>query len=107
MQHDPYEAPWHCESYDRFIDETLPELLASRLPLLSYRANQSGVHACTLTITAGNRQGSATIEVQGVPRPDAAGVFSVEGQRVVVSPVMDTEELDEGEVRCVGEQLGS
>ena len=36
-----YTAPWHKQSYDRFIQERLPELIASRLPLASYHVKSS------------------------------------------------------------------
>ena len=29
-------APWHKESFDKFINERLPQLLADRLPLGGY-----------------------------------------------------------------------
>ena len=34
------DAPWHSESYDRFLHERLPALLAERLPLLRAGALQ-------------------------------------------------------------------
>ena len=33
-------APWHKESYDRFLDETLPALLSERLPLVGYEVER-------------------------------------------------------------------
>ena len=39
-------TPWHKRSYDRFLQEQLPELLSERLPLVSYAALPSGTHHC-------------------------------------------------------------
>ena len=35
-------APWHKESYDRFLNEGLPKLLAARLPLADYATAPAG-----------------------------------------------------------------
>ena len=36
------KATWHKESYDRFLNEQLPQLLAERLPLAGYQVEQTG-----------------------------------------------------------------
>jgi hypothetical protein len=37
-----YSAPWHRASFDTLLNERLPELLASRGPLLGYHAECDG-----------------------------------------------------------------
>ena len=94
-------APWHKESYDRFLNERLPELLAARLSLDAYRVEPAGTYACNLSMTLNG----TTVEIVGVACPDEHGVFEVEGVRRVVVPLASREELDQAEIRCVGEQL--
>ena len=94
-------APWHKESFDLFITQRLPGLLAERTSLESYAVEPAGDHACTVSIAVGG----ASVEIHDVPQPDDDGVFEVDGIRRVVVPLASREELDRAEVRCVGDQL--
>ena len=104
MAVDP-RAPWHKASFDRFLNERLPELLAARLPLAGYRVEPTGTHTCRVTV--GFSAGSATLDVEyaGLPVPDDDGVFRVNGSERVVVPLASSEDLGEAQVRCAGEQL--
>ena len=100
-----FAAPWHRASFERFARERLPQLLVSRIPLVGYRVESAGNYACRVTVGIG--MGKETLEVTfaDVPQPDMDGVFTVGGREVVVLPAASSDELEEAEVRCVGEQL--
>ena len=98
-------APWHKASFDRFLSERLPELLAARLPLAGYRVEHTGPHACRVTVVITGGSGDVEVEYSDVPQPDTGGVFVLDGKERVVVPTASSEDLDVAEVRCVGEQL--
>lgn len=100
-----FATPWHRASYEQFLRETLPQLLVSRVPLVGYGVESAGEYACRVTI--GIEAGADTLNVtfSNVPQPDADGVFMVAGREVAVLPHADTDELEEANIRCVGEQL--
>lgn len=97
-------APWHRESYLRFINEYLPALLDERLPIGHYQAAQQQPDCWQLTIGL-NRSASAAQVTFTIPDCDADGVFCTNGAKRVVVPVATAARLDEGEILCVGEQL--
>ena len=57
-EYKPWHTPWNKASYDRFINERLPELLAERLPLASYQVapEENAVRKKTSTYWHGNVQ---------------------------------------------------
>ncbi|MCP4544139.1 MAG: hypothetical protein GY832_44070 [Chloroflexi bacterium] len=98
-------APWHKTSFDRFLQERLPELLAERLPLVGYQAESTGRYTCRVAVTLTSASGDVEIEYVDLPQPDEDGLFEINEEPTVVIPVASTEELDIAEIRCVGEQL--
>ena len=94
-------APWHRRSYERFLGESLPELLAERLPLQSYSVEVTGEFTRRLRVAVG----PASVEIDGIACPDAEGVFRASDRDIVVLPLASREELDKAKVKCVGEQL--
>ena len=44
------ETPWHRASYERLMQERLPQLLSERLPVLAYRAEASGAYTCRVAV---------------------------------------------------------
>src|SRR5437763_1194286 len=94
-------APWHRESFDRFLQEGLPQLLAARLPLAGYHARCSG---STVTVAVAPGDGGLEVTYE-IPCPDEEGIFHLNDQRAVVVPFAAAGSLDQAEVRCVGEQL--
>ncbi|HUU70790.1 MAG TPA: hypothetical protein VM186_14775 [Planctomycetota bacterium] len=100
-----YTAPWHKRSYECFVKERLPELIASRVPLEGYGAAPTGPYTCKLSLTVANAAGKATLEFNSILAPDETGLFVVDGKRIVVVPTASCDELDKAEIRCVGEQL--
>lgn len=90
-------SPWHRESYDKFITESLPKLLAERLPLTDYSVTPIDTDTCRVTVAID----SISVDY-AVIQPDESGIF--EGNKVVV-PVASSEKLDVAEIKCVGEQM--
>ena len=101
----PPPASWHKRSYDRFLNERLPELIAARLPLEAYRAEATGPNACRVSLILANAAGTTRLEIDNVPAPDETGLFRVDGKKLVVLPSASCEEMDEAEIRCVGDYL--
>src|SRR5437764_4332255 len=98
-------TPWHKDSFDRFLGESLPRLLAERVPLAGYRVEPEDVYTCRVTVVIAAGAGEITLVYAGFPQPDAQGIFEIDGARRVVMPVATTEDLDVAEIDCAGEQL--
>jgi hypothetical protein len=99
-----YKTPWHKASYDRLLSDTLPQLLAERLPLASYQVidYDPAAHSCTVLVELA---GGVQARYASIPQPDEAGLFYLDGKPLVVIPLASQEELDQAEISCVGEQL--
>ena len=98
------KTPWHKASYDQFLSDSLPQLLAERLPLAGYQVleNDSPAHTCTVVVELA---GGAKAAYPAIPQPDQDGVVYLHGNPHVVIPLASSEELDQAQVDCVGEQL--
>jgi hypothetical protein len=95
-------TPWHAASWERFINESLPELLASKLTITRYdRERKTGSVSITVgVIGAGGREITTTFD--GIPRPDPSGAFVVGERSVVIVPKAEDERLTG--IACCGEQ---
>ena len=100
-----YAAPWHRASFDRFLWDTLPQLLVSRVPLVGYRVEKAGEYTRAVTVEIGAGEQSLRVTFADVPQPDTDGVFVVNGREYVVLPVASSDELEQADIRCAGEQL--
>jgi hypothetical protein len=100
-----FSTPWHKASFDRFLQESLPQLLAERLPLTGYRAEPTGRYTCHIVVTLDSASGDVVCDFADLPYPDEDGIFEIDGERKVVISLAPTEELDVVEIACVGEQL--
>ena len=98
-------APWHKASYNQFLNERLPQLLAERLPLAGYQVESTSAHACRITLTLCTQHGEVQTVFADLHQPDTAGIFLIDGKNRVLLPVASTEELDVAEIKCVGEQI--
>lgn len=107
-------SPWHKASYEAFLNERLPALLAERLPLIGYAVKATGTYTCRVSVTlaatsSGCSGRSPTVPAPAVtfdlPQPDDAGRFKIGDTFKVVIPLADRAELDQADIRCVGEQL--
>ncbi len=100
------KAAWHKESYDRFLNEQLPQLLAERLPLAGYQVEQTGDYTCSVKILVINETGSpAEVTYFDVPQPDNDGIFMTNRNPWTVVPLASSEELEKAEILCVGDML--
>ena len=97
-------APWHRQSYLRFINEYLPALLDERLPLSRYETSQLNPEVWQITIGLNKPSGAVHVAF-AIPDCGDDGVFRIRGRARVVVPVATASRLDEGEILCVGEQL--
>jgi hypothetical protein len=97
-------ASWHKESYDRLLNHTLPELLASRLPFSGYSVEPASPHTCQVHITISNGSGDVSVQYP-IPKPDQNGVFKINGASLVIIPHVLQDDLASAEVQCVGERL--
>ena len=99
-----HKAPWHKASYERFLGDSLPQLLAERLPLASYQVidPDPAEHTCTVVIEL---SGGTRAQYAAIPRPDEDGLFYLNGKPYVMVPLAAHEELDSAEIKCAGELL--
>jgi hypothetical protein len=108
-----HATPWHRESYDRFLNDTLPALLTERLPLDVCIVRVTGEYTCEISLVLPQPDGDPiTVIYSALPYPDADGIFvlpalkdSREGTRRVVPVIATSEDLEAADIRCVGEQL--
>jgi hypothetical protein len=102
----PFEdTPWHQTSFDRFIQQTLPQLLGSHFELAAYRPLEQDTYTFSLQLAVNSPQGRVDLAYSDLPRPDADGLFCLEGHYRVVVPYPSEHRLDTAEIFCVGEQL--
>jgi len=93
------------ESFDLFLTDRLPRLLAERLPVSGYSVDSTSRYTCDVKVTVSPSSGDLEVEYKGIPQPDEQGVFQLDGNFRVVVPIASCEELDAAEIRCVSEQL--
>lgn len=99
------DAPWHKASFDRFLHERLPQLLAEHAPLIGYTATATDDYTCQVELTLSSPAGDVTVAYPGLPQPDQEGIFQIKGKRLVVVPYATHDDLETTEIFCVGEQL--
>ncbi len=104
MQSLNYVPTWHKESYDRLLNQSLPELLARRLPLTGYHVELTGGNTCMVRVVISNGNGDIEATYR-VPMLDERGVATVDGESLVVIPHVHGDDLATAEVHCVGERL--
>ncbi len=97
-------TPWHRNSYDTFLQERLPRLLAERLPLDSYRIEEIDARTVAVTIALQTGAGRFT-KTCTLPQPDPNGLFLIDGRQALVAPIAADDDLETAEIACVGEQL--
>ena len=106
-------APWHNTTYETFITSTLPDLLASRVPLDGYSVERVDDYHCKVELSLKVQNGTLDLAFADVPAPDEHGAFLVEGAyekqkrlgyRTVV-PTPDGFDLATATIKCVGEQF--
>ena len=99
-----FSAPWHKASYDKFLNEGLPQLLAEKMPLGSYRVESGDGGGCRVSFSVTTASGDTRLDFPNLPQPNDEGVFLIDGERRVVLPMASSDDLANAEIRCVGEQ---
>ena len=99
------DVSWHRESFDRFVDRRLPQLLGERLPLADYQIEEGDSYTFTLNLRLGLGEEPVEVRYPDLPRPDGDGLFCIDGNYRVVVPYPDRRELDQARILCAGEQL--
>src|SRR5262249_20793428 len=79
-------TPWHRATYDRFLLERLPALLAERLPLGGYQVEATAPYIRRIRVTLTADGGEVGAVYERVPQPDEAGIFEIDGTQYVVTP---------------------
>ena len=69
-------TPWHKDSFDRFLGECLPRLLAERVPLAGYRVEPEDVYTCRVTVVIAAGAGEITLSLRGLSPARRAGHLS-------------------------------
>ena len=97
---------WHQQSYTRFMQETLPALLAQRIPLAGYQTSATGAHTWQVTIAV-STTAAEPVEATYIdlPAPDAAGLFYIDNTIRTVVPVASHSDLESATIKCVGDML--
>jgi hypothetical protein len=98
-------APWHKISFDRFLYERLPLLLAAHIPLIDYSVTVTDQYTCEISLTLAAQPGEFSVVYSGLPQADAEGTFQVRGRRLVVVPYATHDDLEQAEVFCVGDHV--
>jgi len=100
-----YPAPWHKISFDHFLDERLPELLASRLPLAGYSARPEGETTCQVVVDIQVNSHILSVAYPNLPVAGPDGLFLLDERPVIVVPIAADEDLSQSVIHCAGEQL--
>ena len=98
-------TPWHKASFDTFLNESLPQLLAKQVPLIGYEKRTTDDYTCQIKLTLASPEGEVHVTYTDLPQPDQAGIFTIKGKRIVVVPYATHEDLEQAEICCVGEHL--
>ncbi|MDQ2886475.1 MAG: hypothetical protein M3Y39_10335, partial [Chloroflexota bacterium] len=98
-------APWHKASFDHFLNESLPQLLAEQVPLLGYTVTANDQYTCQIKLTLASATGDVEVEYRDLPLPDQRGIFTIKGRPMVVVPYATHDDLEQAEIFCVGEQV--
>jgi hypothetical protein len=100
-----FPTPWHKASYDKFLLQTLPKILTSRIPDSTCSILPEEDDYWRILLEVKDNSHSLSIEFPHTPAIKESGVFYLDGEPYIVVPVASQEELDQAEIRCVGEQL--
>jgi hypothetical protein len=98
-------APWHKASFDHFLNECLPQLLAEHVPLIGYTVTPTDQYTFQLQLTLASPTGEVHITYTDLPQPDQDGIFAFKGKRLVVVPYATSDDLEQAEIFCVGEHF--
>lgn len=99
------DAPWHKTSFDAFLNESLPQLLAEQVPLIGYERISLDDYTCQIRLTLASPSGDIHVTYTDLPQPDQSGIFTIKGKKIAVVPYATHDDLEQAEIFCVGEQI--
>ena len=99
---------WHQQSYTRFMQETLPALLAQRIPLAGYQTGATDAHTWQVTIAV-STPAAEPVEATYIdlPAPDAAGLFHIDNTIRTVVPPLEDDRIPAPDVAAVRKLIDS
>ncbi len=100
-----FSAFWHKTSYDRFMQERLPQLMADRLPLTGYRCQSTGTYSCQVTVTIAAGGQEIEVAYEQLPQPDEQGVYNMDGGLHTIVPQVTGDDLAVSKLHCGGELI--
>ena len=100
-----WSTPWHKASFDKLMQERLPQLLAERLPLTGYHVESTGRYTCRIEVMLAAASGDVQLIYDNIPQPDESGQFEFKGELRVFVPTASHGDLDTATFRGVGERL--
>jgi len=98
-------SPWHKRSFEQFIEQRLPKLIASRVALAGYHVDSQDSSTCCINLVLSVNRGEVDVSYAGIPVPDGDGIFEIHGKPWTVVPVATDKNLEIAKIKCVGEQL--
>ena len=98
-------AFWHKASYDRFMQERLPQLLADRLPLTGYRCLSTAPYTCQVMVAIAADGQEIEVTYAELPQPDEQGVYLIDGGEHTIVPLALGDDLAVSEFHCDGELI--
>jgi len=81
------QTSWHKDSYDRFLNSNLPNLLCENFPVTNYNFTKNNDQTGSIELTITSASGEVTITYDNIPYPTPAGIFTINRQNIIVSPV--------------------
>ena len=97
-------APWHKISWDGFLQEGLPSLLADSMALDGYRVESVDTYTCRLHLSVKGANGAVDIVYEDIPQCDELGRFRIDGHTRVVVVRPTQIDLEKADMLCAGEQ---
>lgn len=98
------DTGWHRASMERFYQTGLRELLSRRFGATGYACAASGGLSVDVSFGMESGRGPFQVTFRDLPLPDADGIFVLGSRRIVVVPVAESEDLENGRILCAGEQ---
>ncbi|HUT73805.1 MAG TPA: hypothetical protein VM221_03085 [Armatimonadota bacterium] len=92
-------------SFRTFISERLPAALAAVAPLTDYRVEETAPGVGRVTVSLQQRGAQHTVVFDGLPVPREDGSFAVDGGERAVFMTASSNDLEQAEIKAVGEQL--
>lgn len=99
------KARWHKKSWDVFLEERLPHLLADYVSIGGYRIEPVDTYACQLFLSVQCKEKTIDVVYDTLPLCDEWGRFKIDGHFRTVVPTPTEIDLEKADILCVGEQV--